>query len=129
MSNLVDSTSTDLIERVKQRDPIGWQRLAQLYSPMVYSWCRKFGVAQHDAADVMQNVFRAVFSHADSFRRDEPGHSFRRWLWAITRNKIRDYMRVTLRNADAVGGTDAHLRPSICFRRAVFVARVANAGD
>jgi RNA polymerase sigma-70 factor (ECF subfamily) len=110
MSNLVESTSTDLIERVKQRDPLGWQRLTQLYSPLVYSWCRKFSVPQHDAADVMQNVFRSVFSHIDTFRRDAPGYSFRSWLWTVTRNKIGDYMRSNLRHADAVGGTDAHMR-------------------
>lgn len=110
MTSLAESTSTSLLERLKRREPLAWQRLCQLYSPLVYSWCRRFGVAQEDAADVAQEVFRAVHSHIAEFRRDEPGHSFRGWLWTITRNKIRDHFRSCAGRAQATGGTDAQLK-------------------
>ncbi len=106
----VDSTSTGLIEGVKRQDPLAWQRLVQLYSGLVYSWCRKFGVSRTDAADVFQEVFRSVHSHIANFRRDLPGQAFRGWLWTITQNKIRDHFRRQVGRPQAAGGTDAMLR-------------------
>ena len=107
MASLVDSTSTTLIQGVKRQEPLAWQRLVQLYSPLVYSWCRKFGVPQADAADVFQEVFRSLHTHIAEFRKDQPGDAFRGWLWTITRNKIRDYFRRCAGHPQAVGGTDA----------------------
>ena len=101
------STSSGLLERVKAREPEAWQRLARLYSPMVYSWCRRFEVATEDAKDVLQEVFRAVHSGIARFRGDRPGDSFRGWLWTITRNKIRDHCRARQGQAKAEGGTTA----------------------
>ncbi len=34
------STSTSLLRRVKARDPDAWQRLVNLYGPLVYRWAR-----------------------------------------------------------------------------------------
>ena len=110
MSTFVESTSSGLIERVRQQEPVAWQRLVRLYGPLVYSWCRRFGVPQTDAADVFQEVFRAVHSHIADFRRDEPGHAFRGWLWTITRNKIRDHFRRAAKRPQAAGGTRAMMQ-------------------
>jgi RNA polymerase sigma-70 factor (ECF subfamily) len=54
------ATSTSLIRRVKDRDDEAWERLLDLYVPLVYSWCRRSGMQTEDAADVVQEVFRAV---------------------------------------------------------------------
>lgn len=110
MTTFAESTSTGLIERVRRQEPVAWQRLVQLYGSLVYSWCRKFGVSQTDAADVFQEVFRSIHSHIADFRRDEPGHAFRGWLWTITRNKIRDHFRRTVGRPQAAGGTEAMMQ-------------------
>jgi RNA polymerase sigma-70 factor (ECF subfamily) len=110
MTTFVDSTSSGLIDGAKRQDPLAWHRLVQLYGSLVYSWCRKFGVSQTDAADVFQEVFRSVHTHIADFRRDEPGHAFRGWLWTITRNKIRDHFRRLAGRPHAAGGTDAMLQ-------------------
>ena len=110
MTTFVDSTSSELIEDAKRQDPLAWHRLVQLYGGLVYSWCRKLGVSQADAADVFQEVFRSVHTHIADFRRDEPGHTFRGWLWTITRNKIRDHFRRVAGRPQATGGTDAMLQ-------------------
>jgi len=102
-----DSTATSLLERVKARDPEAWRRLVDLYGPLVYEWCRQYGVRAHDAADLGQEVFTAVAANVVRFRRDRPGDSFRAWLWTITRNKIRDHFRRLQGTARARGGTDA----------------------
>jgi len=109
MASLGESTSTSLLDGLQRREPLAWQRLCQLYGPLVYSWCRTFGVAQSDAADIAQEVLRSIHSHIARFRRDQPGHSFRGWFWTITRNKIRDHFRNCAGRPVAIGGTDAQL--------------------
>ena len=54
-------TSISLLDRVKAQDPVAWQRLNVLYSPLIYSWTRRLGLNSEDSADVLQEVFRAVF--------------------------------------------------------------------
>jgi RNA polymerase sigma-70 factor (ECF subfamily) len=83
-----NSDSTTLVGRLRLRDPAAWQRLSDLYGPLVYSWARAAGLQDSDAADVMQEVFQAVSERILTFRRDQPGDTFRGWLWGITRNKI-----------------------------------------
>ena len=53
-SEAFDSTSSSLLMRVKGRDPDAWQRLVNLYGPLVYRWAREAGLQDSDAADVMQ---------------------------------------------------------------------------
>ncbi|MBC8353920.1 MAG: sigma-70 family RNA polymerase sigma factor [Planctomycetes bacterium] len=104
------STSPTLLDRVREFDADAWDRLTKLYGPIVYRWCRQAGLQDNDAADVSQEVFRAVAAGIGGFRRDQTGGGFRAWLWTITRNKIRDYYRWLASRPGAVGGSDAHLR-------------------
>jgi len=106
-SDTAGSTSSDLIRRAQSRDQEAWQRLAKLYGTNVYDWARGAGLQPSDAVDVMQEVFRAVATHIGDFRRDDPSHSFRGWLWTITRNKIRDHYRDVSARSEVTGGSDA----------------------
>ncbi len=99
------SLSTSLLVRLRARDPDAWRRLAALFGPEVYRWCRRAGLGPEDAADVGQEVFRAVDASLSDFRRDRPGDSFRGWLWTITRNKLRDFWRRPGGWIEAVGGS------------------------
>src|SRR4051794_11675033 len=92
-SDMPGSTAASLVERARAHDPAAWQRLVALYGPLVYSWARRGGLRAEDAADVVQEVFRALVAHIGNFRQDRPGDSFRGWLWTITHNKVRDYWR------------------------------------
>jgi len=109
-SELPGSTASSFLERVKAHDAQAWGQLAALYGPLVYSWARRAGLKPEDAADVVQEVFRAVVTHIMGFRRDRPGDSFRGWLWTITQNKLRDYWRREGAQPEAAGGTDAQQR-------------------
>ena len=104
------STSLTLLDRLRRRDPEGWRRYVRLYGPLIYRWCRRGRLRPEDAADVTQEVFRAVAARIDDFRRDRPGDSFRGWLWTITRHKIGDHLRRLRRQPDAAGGSDAQER-------------------
>jgi RNA polymerase sigma-70 factor, ECF subfamily len=102
--------STSLLAQVQAQEPEAWERLVDLYGPVVYGWCREFGLQPADAADAAQEVFVAVAAAVSNFRRDRPGDSFRGWLWTIARNKVRDHFRRGHTEAVARGGTDAHQR-------------------
>src|SRR4051812_12629786 len=88
-----DSLASSLLLRLKSRDPDSWSKLTILYGPVVYDWCRRAGLQDQDAADVGQDVFQAVSSGLNDFRRERSGDTFRGWLWMITRNKLRDHWR------------------------------------
>src|SRR5690349_1212705 len=87
------STSSSLLDQIRAGDAGGWRRLVHLYGPLVYGWARRSGLQAADAADVMQEVFRAVHTGIAGFRRDRPGDSFRAWLWGVTHTKLRDFWR------------------------------------
>ena len=109
-SEICESTSISLVQRVKARDEEAWQRLLDLYVPLVYSWCRRSGMQTQDSADVVQDVFRAVSQGIAGFRHDRPGDTFRGWLRTIARNKIRNHFNRQGDRPVALGGTDAHQR-------------------
>jgi RNA polymerase sigma-70 factor (ECF subfamily) len=102
-------TSTTLLERVRQRDPEAWKRFVELYAPLVARWCRSAGLQDADAADIGQDVFRAVIGAIGSFDHDPARGSFRGWLKTITRNKLHDFYRRKPVGGDGVGGDDAQI--------------------
>ena len=79
----------------------------RLYSPVIYRWCRRSGLAAEDAADVLQEVLSAVMLHLPDFHRHRPEDSFSGWLAAITRNKVRDLYRRRHGRAEPRGGSTA----------------------
>ena len=102
------SVSTTLLERIRARQPEAWQRLVELYGPVVFLWCRQSGLLINDAADVVQQVWMAVAKNITKFHRQWPGDSFRGWLRAITRNEIRN--RFHGLGPRPEGGTEARKR-------------------
>ena len=105
-----DGTSVSLLERVRGQDADGWRRLVELYSPLLYSWCRRSGFDGEQSADLVQEVFAKVARSIGDFRRDRPGDTFRGWLRIITRNQLRDYTRKLAKEPRAAGGTTAQIR-------------------
>jgi RNA polymerase sigma-70 factor (ECF subfamily) len=88
-----DATPSSLLVRVKEQNPVAWDRLVALYGPLVYKWCRQAGLQAADAEDVGQEVFRAVARRIGAYHHDREADTFRGWLRTITRNKIRDWAR------------------------------------
>lgn len=103
------ATSPSLLTRVKADDAVAWDRLVGLYAPLVYHWCRRADLPEQEIADVFQDVFQAVAAHIGAFRREAASDTFRGWLRAITRNKVRDHFRKVGREPGGAGGTEAQL--------------------
>jgi RNA polymerase sigma-70 factor (ECF subfamily) len=100
-------TPQSLLERARGRDQDAWQRLVDLYRPLVESWCRRAGLRGADAEDVCQEAFAAAAAGLAGFHRDRPGDTFRGWLRVVTRNQIHLHFRRTQGAPKAAGGDDA----------------------
>jgi RNA polymerase sigma-70 factor (ECF subfamily) len=119
------STSRSLLASAKQDDPLAWERVVRLYAPLIASWCRRWGVAEQDLGDLLQDVFAAVASHLKRFRKDRSGDTFRGWLATIVRNKVRNHFRRRAGEPAATGGTEAALH----MQQVPDPAAVDDAGD
>jgi RNA polymerase sigma-70 factor (ECF subfamily) len=82
-----------MLRRAQDHDPDAWRRLVDYYAPRVRMWVGQYRLQAADAADVVQEVFLAVASGLERFRRDRQGDTFRGWLRGITRHKLQDFFR------------------------------------
>lgn len=103
----VSSITSTLLARARARDQAAWDRVVDLYGPLVYHWCRGAKLTADDARDVSQEVFIAVSRNLNRFRRKEEKDTFLGWLHTITDNKIRDFWRRNNKEPAAKGGSTA----------------------
>ncbi len=83
-------------------DEAAWRRLVALYTPLLLSWARRHGVSEHDAADLVQEVFVALIQTLPTFQYDRRRGQFRNWLRTLLLNKLRDRKRRTAREEKAL---------------------------
>jgi RNA polymerase sigma-70 factor (ECF subfamily) len=69
-----------------------WQRLDELYRPLLRDWMARAGVPESDAEDLVQEVLLVVFRKVAGFEWRGQG-AFRAWLRTILANLVRDYFR------------------------------------
>jgi RNA polymerase sigma-70 factor (ECF subfamily) len=87
-------TRVSLIERVRDReDPAAWNEFFDVYRPLLTAYVRKRGVSEHDAADVVQDVFARLVRNLADFEFDPERGRFRTWLWRVTHNALTDWAR------------------------------------
>ena len=100
-------THPSLIGRVQARDPDSWQKLVELYRPLVMGWCQRFGCDLHTSEDIAQETFLAASRSIESLNADGKTGRFRRWLWQITKNKLIDFRRRYPVSLSPPGGSTA----------------------
>ena len=90
---MVDTRSS-LIERVRNtQDAEGWREFVELYQPLLFSYVRKQGLTDHDARDMVQEIFSKLLRAMPKFELDHSRGRFRTWLWRIMHNVTNDWMR------------------------------------
>jgi RNA polymerase sigma factor (sigma-70 family) len=104
-------TSLSLLERLRgSTESESWDRLVELYAPLIRAWLRRYDVQDSDAHDLMQEVLLAVSKDLGSFEhRGQPG-AFRGWLKAILLNRLRKFWRARDRRPQARGDSDIDAR-------------------
>lgn len=101
------SVSSSLLDKLVDRDPEAWKRIVRLYYPLVRTWCQRGGLQNEDAADVAQEVFRAVAGAVVRFRRESGQNSFRGWLYGITQRQLLAHWRRRRKEPIGTGGSEA----------------------
>ncbi len=81
-----------LLRRAQEGSKEAWDRLVGLCAPLVYTWGRRAGLPEAEAADVGEAVFRALADRLGDFRPDRDG-GFCTWLGAIAREEIAEHRR------------------------------------
>jgi RNA polymerase sigma factor (sigma-70 family) len=100
-------TPISLLERLRlSPDPASWQRLVDLYTPLIHHWLGRYALQSSDADDLTQEVLSAVAGELPQFRHDLRQGAFRRWLRTVAVNRLRNFWRARRTRPLAVGGDD-----------------------
>ncbi len=107
------TTSLTLLERVQNQTPVenggvvrdadAWNRLVELYTPLLFRWSLKTGLNESQSEDLVQEVFKVLLTKIGAFERERDG-SFRKWLQVVTVNKCKEQFRrkqLSITNADS----------------------------
>jgi RNA polymerase sigma-70 factor (ECF subfamily) len=90
----IPPTRASLLVRLRDpRDEAAWAQFVELYAPLVYAYARKQGLQDADAADLSQEVLRAVAAAVSHLEYDPRRGSFRNWLFTIVRRKLSNWRR------------------------------------
>lgn len=86
-------TSASLLERLRTSpDEAAWQRLDDLYRPLIRRWLLRDTSLGQDVEDLVQEVMSVLIRDLPHFRRRRCG-SFRRWLRTITAHRLGAFYR------------------------------------
>jgi RNA polymerase sigma-70 factor (ECF subfamily) len=106
---MTDSPATrqSLLIRLKDpRDGQAWAEFVAIYTPLIDRLARAGGLQAADAADLSQEVFRAVAGAIDRYNPDPARGSFRGWLFRIARNLMINLLAARRVRPPATGGSD-----------------------
>jgi RNA polymerase sigma-70 factor (ECF subfamily) len=88
-----DATRPSLLVRIRDaRDREAWGQFVEIYAPLVYDLARRRGLQDADAADLTQEVLRAVSAAIGRLDYDPRRGTFRGWLFTVTRNAINTFL-------------------------------------
>jgi RNA polymerase sigma-70 factor (ECF subfamily) len=103
----MSQTSASLLDRLQQHpDAAAWQRLLDLYTPLIRAWLRRHALAGADSDDLVQEVLAVVVRRLPEFRHNSRQGAFRAWLRAITVNCLRDFWKAQRLRPAATGDSD-----------------------
>lgn len=87
-------TPVSLLERLRLRaDEASWQRLMDLYTPLIRDWLAAYTLQAADRDDLCQEVLQVVVRALPDFQHDLRRGAFRRWLRTILVNEMRRFWR------------------------------------
>jgi len=96
-------TSVSLLERLRTgSDEAAWQRLDDLYQPLIRRWLLRHPGLGDEAADIVQDVMEVLIRELPGFQRQRNG-SFRRWLRTITVHRVLAHHRAAQKRPRALG--------------------------
>lgn len=82
-------TRPSLLLRLRDtEDAEAWREFVRLYTPLVFSYCKRHNLQDADAADVAQEVMQVAAEALPEFHYDPQRGKFRGWLLQTTRHRL-----------------------------------------
>jgi RNA polymerase sigma factor (sigma-70 family) len=98
------STRVTLLVRLREHgDAAAWKTFVDLYTPLVYRYCRNRNLQDADSRDVTQQVLAIVHRTIGKFEYDRQRGRFRNWLGAVTAHEITRHQRRDRKPGKGVG--------------------------
>jgi RNA polymerase sigma-70 factor, ECF subfamily len=98
------STHVTLLARLRLNgDAEAWTTFVDLYTPLVYRFCRSRNLQDADSRDVTQQVLAIVHRSIGKFEYNRERGRFRNWLGAVTAHEISRHQRKDRRPGKGVG--------------------------
>jgi RNA polymerase sigma-70 factor (ECF subfamily) len=99
-------TSPSLLIRLRDRgDHAAWSQFVSIYQPLIHRFARKHGLQDADAADLTQEVLRAVSGSIERLDYDARRGTFRGWLFTVVRNTLCNFVERRRRQVQGSGDT------------------------
>ncbi len=86
----MNNDDTDLIKKIRQRDPIALEAVVRLHTGHLYKACLGLGFQNFEAEDITQSVWITFFDVVAQF---EGRSSLRTFLFGILYNKASEYRK------------------------------------
>lgn len=86
-------------------DERAWEEFVEIYTPLVFRYCRKRELSEPDVADVVQEVMRSVSLAMRNFSYDPEKGRFKAWLFTATRHAVSRHWRKQQQQPPRVAGT------------------------
>src|SRR5262245_54065362 len=103
----MSETSISLLDRLrKQPDDAAWQRLVDLYTPLLRSWLKQQMTLEGEAEDLVQEVLIVLTRELPKFEHNGRPGAFRRWLKTVLVHRLQGYWRARQSRPIATGHSD-----------------------
>ena len=105
----IPPTRASLLVRLRDpQDEAAWRQFVDLYAPLVYAYARKQGLQDADAADLSQEVLRAVAGGVGRLEYDPQRGAFRNWLFTVVRRKLANWRAAQANRTRGSGDSGTH---------------------
>jgi RNA polymerase sigma factor (sigma-70 family) len=102
--NEAPDTRPSLLVRLRDpRDERAWAEFTAIYSPLINRLACRKGLQEADAADLVQEVLRAVAAAIDRWDPEPSKGRFRNWLFTIARNMTLNFIASQRRHPRGTG--------------------------
>ena len=87
------TTPPSLLERLRgSPERAAWERFVDMYTPLFFAWTKRLRLGDHEAADLVQDLFTVLVEQLPRFSYDRD-KSFRAWLKTVLLNRWRNDVR------------------------------------
>ena len=105
------TTRPSLLLRIRDvSDNAAWTQFVDIYTPLIYRYCRSRGLQDEDAADVAQESMRALAQAIGRFEYDPQRGKFRNWLLTVVQSKLHNFLARQHRQPQLAGDTALQLK-------------------